>query len=474
MKYIGISKDSREIKPGYIYACFQGLEVDGYDYIDQAKANGAIKIIGEQSLEIENYEQVEDINQALVEYSMLIYNNPQKKIKLVGVTGTDGKTSTALLVDKLLNKKGKSSYLGTNGFFINEKEMDYSGFTTPFADILFKNLSQSVEAESDFFIMEVSSHALVQKRTLGLQFEVAIFTNLGEEHLDFHKTQEEYFLAKRELFLNLTDQGTAIINVDDDYGKKLYQLILEQKRNYQPEITIITIGKSLAEESQNHYQISEIDSQLEYTNFCITNEVSKEKLKISSPLIAEFNIYNLTQALLTAKQLDFPLSESKLNLNDLFIPGRLEVIKKGDNPTIIIDFAHTKEAIAKVMKFVTETKKSGKIWTLTGSAGGRDGEKRPGMGKAATDYADICIFTEDDPRHEKVEKIISDLKKGISNNNCEIYEIPNRKQALKYMIDNAKIEDTIILFGKGSMKEMYYDGYKEKYQEKEEVIKLLK
>lgn len=480
MKYLGISKDSRKIKPGYVYCCFEGEKQNGYDFIKQALENGASKIIGENNLEIPNYEQVKDVNLSMIEYSQKIYKNPQKKLKIIGITGTDGKTSTALLINSLLNKYTKSSYLGTNGFFIGEEEIKYSGFTTPFADELYSCLQKSVEAKSEYFVMEVSSHALVQKRIEGLEYDITIFTNLGEEHLDFHKNIEEYFQAKSQLFDKLKSGGSAIINTDDEFGNKLYEKLLKknEKKTNGRKIQIISIGekenKNQSKKQENPmFQISNIKTSLEQTTFEIYDTINKKKHNIISPLLATFNVYNLIQAFVTLNELDYPIQSSKTKIKNISIPGRLEVIKFTEFPTIIIDFAHTSEAIHKVMNFAKENQIKGNLWTITGSAGERDRIKRPEMGKAATDKSDYCIFTEDDPRSESVEQIIEDLSKGVKNSNCKVQKIPNRVEAIKYAISKTNELDTIILFGKGSMKLMYYDGFSVKYNEKEEVLKIL-
>lgn len=454
MKYNGISKNSKLIKPGFIYCCFEG-EKSGYDYIQDALDNGATKIIGEKNIQIDKYEIVEDVNKAMTKYAQEIYLYESNKSKKIGVTGTDGKTSTALLIDNILNKLSSSSYLGTNGFFINQKEIEYDGFTTPYADKLYEYLKKSNDKKSGNFVMEVSSHALEQKRIFGIDYDVCIFTNLGEEHLDFHKTVDNYYTAKKKLFKQLKNKENSIINYDDKYGKMIYS---EMKK-----------GLRVGQDKDCEFKIQNIDVSLEGTTYELV--VNCKTYTINSPLLAEFNVYNLTQAIAAVYCLGYKIEEVLNLIEDIKIPGRLELVKSKNSPKIIIDFAHTKEAIEKVMDFIKPLQKEGKIYTLTGSAGKRDQIKRPGMGKAVTDKSDYVVFTEDDPRNEDVMNIISDLKSGITNKKCEVHIIEDRKKAIEFIIKKANSLDTIILFGKGSMKTMYYDGYEKTYSELEEVMK---
>lgn len=465
MEYKGISKDSREIRPGYIYATFEGNAHDGYDYIEDAINNGAVKIIGEREVELQEYEQVDDINVAVMKYAREIYDFPDEKLKLVGITGTDGKTSTALIIHQILVNLGvTSSYLGTNGFFIGEEEIEYTGFTTPFGDQLFKNLAQSVKAKSDVFVMEVSSHALEQGRVLGLEYDVAIFTNLGEEHLDFHENIEDYYQAKKKLFTQLKEDGVAVINIDDEYGARMAKELERENEN----LRLVTVG-----EKSSATHVIKID-EVDLNGIKFELRFDDNACTVESTLLAVFNIFNLTEAILTVNALGYPLDKIITLSKNINIPGRLEVIKKPGFPRVIIDFAHTAEAVQKVMSFVADQKLPGeKIWSITGSAGGRDSLKRPALGKAATDYADMTIFTEDDPRGESVLEINKNLKQKINNQNNKLYEIIDRKEAIKYAIDHAGEKDTIVLLGKGSMQVMYYDGYTKKYIEKEEIYKNL-
>ncbi len=457
--YKGITKNSGEVKPGYIYCCFEGNNFSGYDFIDKAKENGATLILGQRELSIKDYQKVDDINETLIKYSREINDFPDEKLEIIGVTGTDGKTSIALIINQILNKLSSSSYLGTNGFFIGEKEIEYNSFTTPFADKAFNYFKKSVDANSKYFVMEVSSHALKQKRLGDLKYTSSIFTNLSKEHLDFHKTMDDYYESKRELFFNT--KGKSIINIDDEYGKKLYKEIPQS----------LSVSKK---DKKADFYFYEEKMNLSGTSFKLFIKEDKKEYLINSPLLADFNVYNLIESIACVKNLGYKTDEIIKCLKDIVIPGRLEKVDNKLGLNILIDFAHTSDAILKVMEFINDYKEEGKIHVLTGSAGGRDHQKRSAMGKNAAMYADYLYLTEDDPREESVKEINAQIKMGIENKKCEVIEEIERKKAIEKMIKNSNVNDTLILFGKGEMKVMYYDGYVEDYFEKDIVKNILK
>lgn len=468
MKYSGITTNSKEVKPNYIYCCFSGNHFDGHDYINEAIQNGATKIIGSQNIENDIYEKTDDVLKEMVKYAQIINNNPQKKLNIIGVTGTDGKTSTALIIDYILNKISSSSYLGTNGLIIKNKEIEYSGYTTPSSDILYKNFKQAVDRNCEYFTMEVSSHALKLRRDLGVEYSAAVFTNLTNEHLDFHGTMENYFNDKSKLFEHCKDNAPIVINIDDEYGEKLFHNLERTKQNLIP----ITQNETNKKIYSNLVYIK--NTKLEITGTTFEFEYKNQTYKVNSPLLAEFNIYNLLSGIIICSELGNDINEILNTIQEISIPGRLELIKQKDKPVIIIDFAHTPSAIKKVLNFINQYKKNAKIWSLTGSAGGgRDSAKRKYMGENAYNLSDYLILTEDDPREEPVDNIIADLKKLIQNKE-NVIEIPNRKKAIKYILKNANKDDIVVLLGKGNQKFMYYENEEVEYYEKEVVLELLK
>ncbi len=460
-KVSNITKNTNNIEEGSVYFCFKGEKFNGHDFIEQAFNAGAIYVVGTEVNEYPNYIQVEDVNAAMAGLAQDVYEFRQEMMKFIAVTGTDGKTSTALIISEILNKVTKASYLGTSGLFINGEENDYNGMTTPFADELYRNFAMAKNHESEYFVMEASSHSLEQKRAYGLKYDVAIFTNLTSEHIDFHKTMENYYQAKNKLFDLLTPNGFAVINIDSEYGMRLYQ----ERKN---ELKIYTVGKS----NEADYQILNIKESLSGTEFDL--KVNNEIHHVKTKLLVEFNVYNLTEAIVSLVGLGFDLDMIIDLASDFVVPGRMELIHNEELANIIIDFAHTPDSILKIMEFVKQVKTDEHVYVLTGSAGERDSQKRPQMGKNASHGADVIILTEDDPRSENVLTINNDLKQGIDCEALKVVEIINRPEAIKYALTNAKNNDIIVMLGKGGQKKMYYDGYTTQYIEREITEELIK
>ncbi len=460
-KITNITKNTNNIKDGSAYFCFKGEKFNGHDFIEEAFAKGASYVFGTQEHSNPNYIQVTNINQEMALIAQKVFKFKQEMMKFIAITGTDGKTSTALIISEILNKVTKASYLGTSGLFINGEENDYNGMTTPFADELYQNFATAKANESEYFVMEASSHSLEQERAFGLKYNAAIFTNLTSEHIDFHKTMENYYQAKAKLFDLLTDDGFGIINIDSEYGMRLYN---EKKAD----IKVYSVGLN----SEADYKITNIKESLTGTTFELT--YNQKTYVVKTKLLVEFNVYNLTQAIACLHQSGYQL-EQIIELADNFVvPGRMELIRNEKVANVIIDFAHTPDSIYKIMNFVDKVKTNEQVFVLTGTAGERDSQKRPEMGKNAAHGADVLILTEDDPRSESVTAINQDLKKGIDLKTVRVVEIENRKEAIKYALTNAKNNDIIVMLGKGGQKKMYYDGYTTQYIEREITEELIK
>lgn len=442
MKIIGVTKNSREVKENYAYFCFVGETVDGHDYIDDAFKRGASAVYGTKDLDIANYFQVEDINDALIEVCSKVYDVTYDDFQFIGLTGTDGKTSTALITHEVL--KQDSAYVGTSGLMIRDEEYGYNGFTTPFADIFFPFLRKCKDEKIKYIIMEVSSHALEQRRLGNITFTISAFMNLSSDHLDFHKTLDNYYNAK----LKIKDMTTKhfLFNKDSEYLNELKGL---------------SIGSSNCD-----YTISNLVERKDGLEFLIND------VKIDSKMLVSFNAYNITFAYAICNLLGYANKEILNGIKDFVVPGRMQVINS--KPSVILDFAHTADAIEKISSFSNSVKGSGKIITVTGTAGGRDHVKRPSMGEAASKFSDVLILTEDDPRGETVESIISDLRSGVKNNNCEVLEILKREEAVKTAIEMANEDDIVLLLGKAGQTIMYYDGYTSTYIEEEVAKKYLR
>ena len=456
LQVTGIVKNTKDITKGSIYCCFVGERFDGHDYIEEAFKLGASFVIGTKDFDYQYYIKVPNINDAMAEISQKYYNYTSTKMKFIGVTGTDGKTSTTLIVNQLLNKLATSSYLGTSGLSVNGKKGVYNGMTTPFSNDLYKYINTAND-KSDNFIMEVSSHALSQERIKGLNFDIVGFTNLTNDHLDFHKTIEHYFESKSKIIEYLKPSGILVANIDDVYGRKLFSNANCNK---------VSIGK------QGQYKISDINLSISGTSFNLS--FKGVTYQVESSLLAEFNVYNLVMAIAIVNQLGYNITDIISLCTDLSVEGRLELIKKTNAPTIILDFAHTADAISKIVEFINEFKGSSKVTVLTGSAGGRDKSKRLMMGKMASKYSNVLVLTEDDPRDETVASINNDLKSGIENENCQIIEIENRVKAIEYCIVNSSECDIIVLLGKSGQDLMYYKDNSVEYIEKNVVYDLIK
>ncbi|MGL5021519.1 MAG: UDP-N-acetylmuramoyl-L-alanyl-D-glutamate--2,6-diaminopimelate ligase [Mycoplasmatales bacterium] len=451
----GITKNTKIIKKDYIYFCFIGEKFNGHNFILEAFKMGAKYVIGTEDFDHENYIKVDDINSELVRISKIFYNFNKINMNFVGVTGTDGKTSTSILIDYLLNKLSKSAYLGTSGFIVNEEVINYNGMTTPFADELFENIKIANDKACDNFIMEVSSHALEQKRVEGLTYDIGIFTNFSQDHLDFHKNMDDYLNAKLKLLNYVKKDGFIIVNTDDEKLKSI------------KDDRIISIGIN----ETAKYRISEINESFEGTKFTLT--VNNKKYIISTKLLASFNVYNLVCAVACVNNLGFEIFEILKHFDNYIVEGRMQLIESEKSPNFILDFAHTPDSIEKIMSYVNKIKKKEKIFVITGSAGERDSSKRSKMGYYAAKYSDYLILTEDDPRSESVESICDKIKSGVENKECYVIEIYDRYEAIKYAVNRSSKNDIIILLGKAGQKKMYYDGYESDYIEYDVVKKIM-
>lgn len=428
-KYKDLHYDSRKITPGDVFVALEGDVVDGHDYIDIAIKNGATGVLISKKVEKKEgieYYLIENLRKRLGEIASKFYDYPQNKLKIIGITGTNGKTTTTYLLESILGSE-KVSRIGTVEYKIG-KEIIEAPNTTPESLDIIKMCKSSVERGMEYLVMEVSSHALMLGRVEMLKFDVAIFSNLTPEHLDFHKSMEEYFNAKRELFLKLKEDGVAVINIDDQYGKKYFQ-----------EFKGISYGIDSGE-LQGKYEAGKID---EIAVFYEDKKV--EKIKIN--LLGKYNLYNLLSAIGGALALGkdfFSVVEKIKNIKTA--PGRFETIDCKQDFLALVDYAHTEDALENLLKTVEEIKTS-KVITVFGCGGDRDKTKRPKMARVAERYSDIAILTADNPRTEKVEDIISDSLKGFTKEN-HIVEI-DREEAIKKAIDLACKNDIVVVVGKG-------------------------
>lgn len=429
----GVSSDSRNIKPGNVFVAIKGFESDGHKYIPNAIKAGAVCVICDELPEGVPGAVAADTRKALSVMTANFFGNPASKMKIIGVTGTNGKTTTTLLVKEILeNVTGaKVGLVGTISNMIGDVELETSR-TTPGADELQTLFAQMADAGCEYVVMEVSSHALALDRVYGIDFEIGVFTNLTQDHLDFHGTMEEYGKAKAKLF-DICKKG--IINMDDEY----YRLITENAK-----CDIFTVS---AERNEADLVAKDIKLRADGVVFCALAIGKLEKIRLGIP--GMFSVYNGLTALAVCVNLGISLEDAAEALSKCKgVKGRAEVVPTGRDFTILIDYAHTPDALENILKTAKGYAK-GRVVALFGCGGDRDSKKRPIMGKIAVENADFTIVTSDNPRTEEPRAIINDILAGIKCPKSKYTVIENRKEAIGWAIENARPDDVIILAGKG-------------------------
>lgn len=434
--------DSRKVESGDTFIALRGVNNDGHKYVLDAIKNGATKVIVEEgSYDVETI-IVDDTKKYLEEYLYNNYYDKISKLKLIGVTGTNGKTTTCFLTYQALNKNNiKCAYIGTIGFYTDKKEETSN--TTPNLYELYNMLIKCVDLGYSYVVMEVSSQGLAMGRVNTLKFDYAVFSNLTMDHLDYHKTMENYMKEKLKLF-NMTREGIAIINSDDMYFKNF---LLDKNKN-------ITYGKC------GDYIISDINMDINGTTFKLNN------IEYYTKLIGEYNVYNISIVIIL---LDL-LGLNKDVISSLEPPvGRMDIVKYNDN-LIIIDFAHTPDALDKILDTVSNIKHN-RIITVIGCGGNRDKVKRSLIGSIATFKSDYAIFTSDNPRNEDPNEILDDITSKLDSKNFEI--IVNREESINKSIQMLSKNDILLLLGKGHENYQIIGNKKIPYNDKETVLNII-
>lgn len=454
----GVSCDSRKILPGCLFVAIKGFESDGNKYIPAALSAGAACVLGDSIPDGVEGIRVRDGRKALSVATANFYGNPASKLKIIGITGTNGKTTTTNLVKEIIEKAlgEKVGLIGTNSNMIGGRELPASR-TTPGADELQELFSDMVREGCRYAVMEVSSHALALDRVYGINFEVGAFTNLTRDHLDFHKTMEEYGKAKAKLF-SVSKKG--IVNIDDQYAG----LIMENAKC--PIFKISTLDDRADLTAKN------IVLKADGVSFSALTIGKLIKVRLGIP--GMFSVYNALTALAVCLNLGVSLEDAVKALGECHgIKGRAEVVPTGRDFSVLIDYAHTPDAVENIIKTVKGYAK-GRVVVLFGCGGDRDKTKRPIMGNIATELADFAVITSDNPRTEDPNAIIEDILKGVKARKDKYKVIENRREAIGWAVKNAKPDDVIILAGKGHETYQVIGKENHHFDEREIVAEFLK
>lgn len=435
----GITHDSKSVQPGDLYVALLGANRHGIEFIDEAIANGAVAVAsdshGATISRQEGLPTIELVNarKDMAAIAARIYGNPESKLVLTGVTGTNGKTTTTHMLRSIFLDAGKRvGVIGTLGTYLDDEHLP-GARTTPESTDLFATLALMVESGITHVFMEVSSHALTLNRVTGIKFAVSVFTNLSQDHLDFHGSMENYFAAKSLLFTSEYSDSAVICN-DDDWGMKLAAIT---------QIPVITIGRD------GNWKTSDVTSSSDgFTTQTIDAENSG-LISMTVNMLGSYNATNAACALATSQLLGLPIAASLESLKRIrSIPGRLEKVSIASPGTAIVDYAHTPDAVATVLNVIKDANPN-RIITVIGCGGDRDALKRPLMGKVAAQLSDVVIITDDNPRSENPAAIRSAMVAGTQGCQAELFELGDRRAAIAKALSLSQSGDVIAILGKG-------------------------
>ncbi len=455
----GIACDSKAIREGYLFIAVPGTKTDGHKFVSEAVDRGAVAVVIQKDVVLADgipKIYVSDSRGALAKIASEFYGRPSEKIKCIGITGTNGKTTISYLLDSILSTAGhKVGTVGTISYRIGQRVIPATN-TTPGPVELHNYMNEMVRNSFDYAVLEVSSHSLDQRRVEGIKFLIGIFTNLTGEHLDYHKTTDEYFNAKAKLFEGLDDDSHAVINFDDEWGRAL----LKRSKG-----KITTYGVK----SDAHFRAEEVNLSLDGTKFVI--DMPSGRAKIDTKLIGLHNVYNITASIAASVCLRFPLDLIKVGVESLTsVPGRLEAIVCGQPFKVFVDYAHTDDALYNVLSALRPLI-SKRIIVVFGCGGERDSTKRPRMGRVASRYADYVVVTSDNPRGEEPESIAKEIEAGIETKEYVI--ILDREQAIRDALSKAKSGDCVLIAGKGHEPYQVFKNTIVPFDDREVVRKLL-
>ena len=427
----GLTADSRQLEPDWVYVCQKGLRFDGHDFAAKALELGAAAVVVDRDLGLPRQIRVEDTHAVYPLLCANFFGRPADFMKMIGVTGTNGKTTSVFLIKHLLLAAGyRAGLIGTVRNEIGDLVLP-SRFTTPDPYQLQSMLAKMRAAGCEYVAMEVSSHALDQHRADGIHFDVAVFTNLTLDHLDYHHTMEEYFAAKRKLFDRC---DVAVLNIDDEHGRLLAETL--------PCRTV-----TISDRTDADYRADQIRIRSNGSSFSVRHNGQETEVNISTP--GDFSIHNALGALAAVTEAGVPMERAAADLAGCTgVPGRFEVVQNALDFTVIRDYAHTPDGIDNVLSTVRSITDD-RMVVLFGCPGLRDSSKRPAMAAAVAKYADFVILTSDNPREEPEEKIINDALPGLISSGKPYKIIPDRYQAIEYALETCGEGDILLLLGKG-------------------------
>lgn len=429
---IDVTSDSRVVENGYVFVCIKGATFDGHTFASDMLDKGAVAVVCDHDMGLDGQIVVDDTRNAYSKICANYFGNPADSIKLIGLTGTNGKTTTTFLIKQILENVGKRvGLIGTVQNMVCD-EVYPAHYTTPDPHELQSLFRKMVDANCDYCVMEVSSQALAQGRVAGLQFHIGAFTNLTQDHLDYHKTWENYYESKKMLF-DACD--IAVTNVDDEYGLAIVS---------DADCKVVTYG---VDNANAQYKANNVEFKPGGVDYDIVGDSTS---KVHCPIPGRFSVYNslcaATIALAAGVAFDDAVGAiAKCN----GVKGRIEVVPtEGTDYTVIIDYAHSPDGLKNIISSLQEIAK-GRVVTVFGCGGDRDRTKRPKMGKIASDLSDFCVVTSDNPRTEVPSKIIEDILEGMKDTTTPYKVVESRPHAIAWAMNNAQKDDIILLAGKG-------------------------
>ncbi len=451
-----VTEDSRKVCEGSVFVCVKGARFDGHDAAADAVKRGAVLIVAQHDTGCENQLIVEDTREAFSLLSASFFSNPARKLRLVGVTGTNGKTTTCFLLKAIFESLGhKTGLVGTVKNMVGDKEYP-AHLTTPDPFELNSLFAEMVEQGCEFCVMEVSSQALAQQRVAGLHYESAIFTNLTQDHLDYHGNFENYIAAKHKLF-EMCD--TAVINCDDEAHTAMVEGTDCRKVTY-----------SVLSDNAD-YTAKNVEYKTSGVSYILVGFGRLERIKMRIP--GGFTVYNSMGAAVCAVELGLPMDGVAKALGEAVgVPGRIEVVPTDTDYTVIIDYAHSPDGLQNILAALRKIAEA-RVITVFGCGGDRDKTKRPQMGKIAADMSDFVIITSDNPRTEDPQTIVNEIAEGTKGAKIPVVTITDRTQAIEFALNEANENDIVLLAGKGHETYQIIGTEKRHYDEREVVRDLL-